>query len=562
MSSRRGAGGGLEPEAGKNSAAAPIQDAVDEERVPLSPSRAIASRPDIFRDESAGNEDDDAESYEEREMTLQELMYSSSSFYAIVVPVTITMVLAALAVVFINDKNTLQQGADEMAAAYEYFDTSNSSGGSALMLSLLNGLIMVTMIGAMTFVIVLLYKYKCMKCIVGYMMFASTSLLAFLGANIWYNAINIYSLPVDKFTFVMFLWNFAFVGVLAIFYGKGVPSWLTQGYLVCTSVILAWHLSFFDDMMAWSLLFMLALYDLCAVLTPCGPLKALVNLMSEEGAPELPGLLYEAELPPDVRRPGVPSSSQSYGGVNSSRSSNSSSSVSTSNSEAGSNRSTSTRGGDVRLELPLAIAQVYNLPVVDLPEKSRKTFDGRSSSSSGNDRPLLEEKSDSSGFVIPESPSKKQLKADVIVKLPVNGGHIERIRRKGKTVFLERNRHGDPKRILWVDRQGRVFAESTEYGEGEEDEDSGRNSIRLGLGDFIFYSVMVAKAAQYSFTTFITCMLVILAGLGGTLILLSVFHHALPALPISIILGIFFYIVTRFLVQPWVEGILLKPYYV
>jgi hypothetical protein len=32
---------------------------------------------------------------------------------------------------------------------------------------------------------------------------------------------------------------------------------------------------------------MLAIYDLCAVLTPCGPLKALVNLMQHEDAPEM-----------------------------------------------------------------------------------------------------------------------------------------------------------------------------------------------------------------------------------------------------------------------------------
>jgi hypothetical protein len=32
---------------------------------------------------------------------------------------------------------------------------------------------------------------------------------------------------------------------------------------------------------------MLAVYDLCAVLTPCGPLKALVNLMQHEDAPEM-----------------------------------------------------------------------------------------------------------------------------------------------------------------------------------------------------------------------------------------------------------------------------------
>jgi presenilin 1 len=548
--------GGLEPEAPANYKL--HTDGGDEEQVPLSPSRK-SKRPDIFRDENKAGEDDDDESYIEREMTLQELMYSSSSFYAIVVPVSIAMILSALAVVFINTETTLAKGAEDMAASYQYFDTSNATTFDTLMLSLMNSLIMVSVIGCMTFVIVLLYKYKCMWCLIGYMMLASTSLLGFLGGNIWYTAIAIYNLPVDKFTYVMVLWNFAAVGILAIFYGKGVPKFVTQSYLVFTSVILAWHLSFFDDVMAWSFLFMLAVYDLCAVLTPCGPLKALVNLMSEEDAPDMPGLLYEAELPPEARRPGAAPSSQNYGGRGTD-------SVSTSRSAAEStafSSASSTQSSGLRLELPLAVAQVYNLPVLDLPEKSKKIF-RQSSDSSGSDRPLLNGGSDNPSIEMPQNPSKKQLRADVLVELPVNGGRIERIRRKGKNVFMERNRHGEPKRILWVDRQGRVFAESAEYGEDDEEiEESGRNSIRLGLGDFIFYSVMVAKAAETSFTTFIACMLVILAGLGGTLILLSVFHHALPALPISIFLGIFFYLITRFFIQPWVEeGILLKPYYV
>lgn len=537
-----------------------------EEQVPLSPPRGNSGRHEIFRDETDRTDDDDDGSYEEREMTLEELMYSSSSFYAIVVPVSITMILSALAVVYINDANTLAQGAATMADAYQFFDTSNSSDLSTIMLSLLNGLIMVSVMGAMTFVIVLLYKYKCMWVLIGYMMFASTSLLGFLGGNMWWIAIGLYDLPVDKFTYVMVLWNFALVGILAIFYGRGIPKAVTQGYLICTSVILAWHLSFFDDVMAWSLLFMLALYDLCAVLTPCGPLKALVNLMSEEGAPEMPGLLYEAELPPEARRPGAPPSNRSYGGVGRSRSTTDS--VATSNSGAENSAASSTASqsqeGGIRIELPLAVAQVYNLPVIDIPTESKSVFGGLSSNSSGNDQPLLNSDSESTNFEMPASPSKKQLKASVVVELPTTGGRIERIRRKGKTVFLERSRHGDPKRILWVDRQGRVFAETTDSDESDPEFDGpeGNNSIRLGLGDFIFYSVMVAKAAENSFTTFVVCMLVILAGLGGTLILLSVFHHALPALPISIMLGIFFYIVTRFLVQPWVEGILLKPYYV
>ena len=47
---------------------------------------------------------------------------------------------------------------------------------------------------------------------------------------------------------------------------------------------------------------LLALYDLCAVLTWCGPLKLLVNLMSKDGAPSMPGLLYEGTLPEGVHR--------------------------------------------------------------------------------------------------------------------------------------------------------------------------------------------------------------------------------------------------------------------
>lgn len=554
------------------------------EREPLSPCRDPNSN-EIFRDEPTSTNDenenddgdDDDDSYEEREMTLQELMYSSSSFYAIVVPVSFTMILSSLAVVYINNEATLAEGAATMAEAYQYFDTTNASALSAVLLSLLNGLIMVTVIALMTFVIVLLYKYNCMWILIGYMMFASTSLLGFLGGHIWYVAIQIYNLPVDKLTYFFVLWNFAAVGILSIFYGKGVPKSLSQGYLICTSVILAWHLSFFDNLMAWSLLFMLALYDLCAVLTPCGPLKALVNLMSRDDAPEMPGLLYEADLPPEARRPGVPSVESSRNrNINNSRSSDdgaggsiNTASVSESHSEIteSSNTEGMTAGEGPRMDLPLAIAQVYNLPVQDLPVKNQRIF--RCTSNNGNGRasfkrPLLNSDTATPSFDIPENPSRKQLQADVTVQLPTNGGRIERIRRKGKNVFLERNRHGEPKRILWVDRQGRVFAESSEYGLGDNDdeESDGRNSIRLGLGDFIFYSVMVAKAAEYSFTAFAVLMLVILAGLGGTLILLSVFHHALPALPISIFLGIFFYIVTRFLIQPWIENILLTPYYV
>ncbi|KAK6942086.1 Peptidase A22A, presenilin, partial [Dillenia turbinata] len=79
--------------------------------------------------------------------------------------------------------------------------------------------------------------------------------------------------------------------------------------------------------------------------------------------------------------------------------------------------------------------------------------------------------------------------------------------------------------------------------------------IQLGLGDFIFYSVLVGRATMYDLTTVYACYLAIISGLGCTLILLSVCHQALPALPISLILGVVFYFLTRLLMEPFVVGI-------
>ena len=60
---------------------------------------------------------------------------------------------------------------------------------------------------------------------------------------------------------------------------------MTQGYLIATSILLVWQLSRFDEYTCFSLLVALSFYDLCAVLTPCGPLKALVGLMQERNVP-------------------------------------------------------------------------------------------------------------------------------------------------------------------------------------------------------------------------------------------------------------------------------------
>jgi len=528
----------------------------------------------LMRVDGAAGSDDDNSSVESASdgitMSLQELLYSSSSYYAIAKPVTLTMVLAALTATFVNTDETRAEGQAAMANYQTWnVDSENGSTGSALALSLANALVMVSVICAMTFVIVLLYRFKFMKCLIGYMIFCSASLLGILGGNLLQTAIYIYGVPVDKITFYFFMFNFAVTGVLAVFWGQGIPTTITQGYLIATAVILAWYLSFFDDWTTWTLLFMLAVYDLCAVLTPCGPLKALVNLMSQDDAPEMPGLLFEADLPPEAKRPRTSaataanvrnsSAANEAAGANPAAAADAAASSSAAPATTQQDKSLIPTPAPREIQIPLAIAKVYQLAVISVPRESMKVmYPSRFDDSNVSASPLLTEDG-ASEVNLPDNPTPQQLRAAVTVRLPDHGGRIEPLARRGKRVYLERDRHGVPKRVLWVDRKGKVFAEmKSDDEEGPEE----RNSIRLGLGDFIFYSVLVAKAAQYSFATFAACTLVILAGLGGTLVLLSVYGHALPALPISIFLGVIFYLTTRLLVEPWIEAILTQPYYV
>ncbi|CAN1138013.1 Presenilin-like protein At2g29900 [Linum perenne] len=362
----------------------------------------------------------------------------------IITPVSICMFLVVILVSLLNSSSS---PTINTMATIAYTETTSDSIWDKLQGALLNALVFVVVVTLVTFLLVLLFYFRCTQFLKLYMGFSSFTVLLFLGGVIALFLIAKFSFPIDCFTFLLVLYNFSAVGVLAVFLSKFAIV-VTQGYLVVIGMLVAYWFTLLPEWTTWVLLVALALYDLAAVLLPVGPLRLLVELAISRDE-DIPALVYEAR------------------------------------------------------------------PVVSHDQGSRDNVGERRAwrqrRNSGN-------ASDSSLIITEEG--------------------------RGLTAPLIQNRGGSS-----MDRQGGILS-SDSFLEGVGLGSSG--AIKLGLGDFIFYSVLVGRAAMYDFMTVYACYLAIIAGLGVTLMLLALYQQALPALPVSIALGVLFYFLTRFLLEEFV----------
>lgn len=71
------------------------------------------------------------------------------------------MILSSLSVIYINTPSTKAAGEAALSSTYQVFTISDDqSKAASLGLSLVNGLVIVSVIGLMTFLIVILYKFR------------------------------------------------------------------------------------------------------------------------------------------------------------------------------------------------------------------------------------------------------------------------------------------------------------------------------------------------------------------------------------------------------------------
>lgn len=155
--------------------------------------------------------------------------------------------------------------------------------------SLKVALIILSQIIVATIVIVLLFKYGCMKILYGIFAAIVLLLLGLFGYLLGTQLLITFNLALDWPSFIFFLWNLGAVGLVQIFW-KG-PLIVQQGYLVLISSLMAYSLTQTVELTTWILLGLLAVWDLIAVLCPYGPLRLLVESSRDTGR-EIPALLY------------------------------------------------------------------------------------------------------------------------------------------------------------------------------------------------------------------------------------------------------------------------------
>ncbi|CAL4917860.1 unnamed protein product [Urochloa decumbens] len=415
----------------------------------------------------------------------------------IVYPVSACMLLVVLLVSLLSSPDSPSPLTASIAAA----TGGGGGGGDNIPTALITALTFVVSVTAATFLLALLFYLRCTPCLRAYLGFSALAVLLVLGGQVALLLLTRLRLPLDAVSFALLLPNAAGALALAALAPASVPIALHQAALVAIAVLTAFWFTLLPEWTTWALLVAMAVYDLAAVLLPGGPLRVLLELAIERNE-EIPALVYEA-------RPVDPRHGRNWRLWREGRQ----------------------PGGDL---------DASSTTVEVIEEVLGRHLDANSGNGSS---PQVREAATSAGDV-----SNSRPRATLAAALSSSDSTVVQA---GEVLALQEHRMA-----IAEMRVPLIQPRPERSGEEEEDEDgiglSSSGAIKLGLGDFIFYSVLVGRAAMYDYMTVYACYLAIIAGLGITLLLLAFFRKALPALPVSIALGVVFYVLTRTLLEEFV----------
>ncbi|XP_067941464.1 presenilin-1-like isoform X2 [Watersipora subatra] len=394
----------------------------------------------------------------EEEEAEEDLMYGAQHVIKLFVPVSLCMLVVVLTVASVAYYTDQSSG---VYLAYTPFhpkadDSTLVTIGS----SVGNALIVLGVVVVMTILLVLLYKYKCYKILHGWLIVSSLLMMFFFSFIYIQASLQAYNVPFDMISLMLIIWNFGCMGMVAMHWKA--PLRVLQAYHIVISALLALvFIKYLPEWTLWTILVVIALWDLVAVLCPHGPLRILVNIASERNENIFPSLIYTSTV-------------------------------------------------------------LYS--VVGMADRST---DEDSSEESSSARPLNQSSAwrhSSNGYGGEGDASNHTVQAD----------DVEVSETEEAPTATSHNTRGRDQRA-------------------EADQEPEEKGVKLGLGDFIFYSILVGKASSSGdWATTTAAYIAILMGLFFTLVLLATFKKALPALPISICFGLIFNFGTLYLISPFI----------
>lgn len=462
---------------------------------------------------------------EEEELVLK---YGAQHVIKLFIPVSLCMlvVVATVAsVTFYTEKGVY--------LLYTPFHETSDSVAANVGDAFLNAAILLSLVVVMTFFLILLYKYRCYRIIHGWLIMSSLLLLFLFTMLYLFELLRGYNIGLDWITLSLIVWNIGVAGMACIHW-KG-PLRLQQVYLIFVSSLMSlMFIKYLPEYTVWVVLGVISIWDLVAVLCPRGPLRILVETAQERNEPIFPALIYSSNIV--------------YTALG--MADTTSATPSTTATDCGSNRSSFER--EAAIVDPLQQQQVPRSAPPPSGGVGRPTIGtGGGGASARNGRGA----SGASGTTTTTTTAPVPTPAGVRNSTASEAGFGEDWDQAREEREAERRA-----RVAEHVRANppAAAAPSTEQqaGQPSAEEDDEERGVKLGLGDFIFYSVLVGKASSYGdWNTTIACFIAILIGLCLTLIMLAIFKKALPALPISITFGLVFYFSTSYFVVPFAENL-------
>uniref|UniRef100_A0A8R1TPB6 Presenilin n=1 Tax=Onchocerca volvulus TaxID=6282 RepID=A0A8R1TPB6_ONCVO len=425
-----------------------------------------------------------------------EFKYGAQHVIHLFVPVSICMVF----VIFTMNTVGYYTRKDGQYLIYTPFTKETDSTSEKIMMSLGNAFIILGVV------------------INAWLILSSLMLLSLFTFMYLQEVFRSYNIPIDYIFVCILIWNYGVMGMICIHW-KG-PLRMQQGYLIMMSALMALiFIKYLPEWTVWTVLAVISIWDLIAVLCPKGPLRILVETAQERNEPIFPALIYSSGLIYAYTLIGAVMMEQDTSCVTEHA------------------QSDSTNPGSSSCSTDSSLPSTAELLPVNDDNEKRRFPQGKvirrfapTRAISGADQGVANDALNTEDHI---NINPKNVGKDRATTSLSQGGENNRVRNvtvnNAETDSLQNPRFPDEK------------------------------GIKLGLGDFIFYSVLVGKASSYGdWNTTVACYIAILIGLCFTLILLAVFRKALPALPISIFSGLIFYFCTRGIITPFCTSLSMR----